>query len=464
MALTAPYSLTATTASSTRINLTWTNGEWYKTVAVERKASGGSYSLLTNLTGTAASHGDTTCAHGTKYYYRVRGYTDADGYSAYSNEANATTTLPAPSGLTGSSSHSGTQADLTWTDNSSTESGFKVYKNGTYLATTTLTSYSATSLSPGTTYAFKVLAYNATTTSAYSNTFNIEMLDPADPPSDLTATATAPTKIMLTWTDNSHNELNFRVARSQTSSTAGFSQVATVDKNIVTYEDTGLDVSTQYWYKVRAYNASGMSAYSNVATASTPEAVSLATPENLSVTPISATKLEINFTNVSIGEEYHCLERDAVEIIKLPSGTTYYLDEGLTPGTTYTYRVRDLEGTTYTDYTPDASEIPPVPFAYISYGTGTTAEGVALTGLTAETARAAATVEIVSIYAPNDTVRCYHDFTAGGSITVTEVGVFDAPSGGIMLGRKLVTATALTIGQVFRAQYDFTIRDGGCGN
>lgn len=72
----------------------------------------------------------------------------------------------------------------------------------------------------------------------------------------------------LSWTDNSTNETGFRIERS-TDGTA-FTEIATTGVNVVSYVDASLPNSTQYWYRLRAYNSAGNSGYSNVATGTTP--------------------------------------------------------------------------------------------------------------------------------------------------------------------------------------------------
>ncbi len=191
----------------------------------------------------------------------------------------------------------------------------------------------------------------------------------------------------------------------------------------------------------------------------------LATPTALAATAYSSTKVELNFTNNSVGEDYHCIERDTVEIAQVASGTTYYLDSGLTPGTEYSYRVRDISGETYSDYCTPDTVTPPTNFAYIAYGTGVTAEGVALTALATEVARHAAVVSLSSTSTANDTVVYAYGFTSAAIQTITEVGVFDDPTAGTMLGRKLLSSTVpVVVGEYFLASYQTQITDGGCGN
>lgn len=289
-------------------------------------------------------------------------------------------------------------------------------------------------------------------------------------PSGITLTVLSTTSIKAAWTDNANNEDFYNVYRSLDGTT--YAVVKKLNPNAHSWTDTGLTAGTLYYYKVRCHGADGYSSYCTAASATTATAVALAAPTGQTTVPLSGSEVEVNFTNASVGEDYHVIYRKAgsgayADIKQLATGTTYYLDTGLTAGTTYTYKIRDLSGTaTYGDYSSETTATPPVPFSYIAYGTGTTAEGIALTALATEVERAAATVEIVSTYTPNDTVRFSHEFTAAGTISATEVGVFNDSTAGTMLGRKLVNGTtgvALVSQQNFLAQYDFIVKDGGAG-
>ena len=107
----------------------------------------------------------------------------------------------------------------------------------------------------------------------------------------------------------------------------------------------------------------------------------------------------------------------------------------------------------------------PVEFGWIAYGTGTTAENKAHTTLATETDREAATIEIISVYAPHDTMRFYYLFTAAAAYTVTEIAVFNAATAGTMLGRKLLTYSVDVEKNGFLlAIYDFPLADGTGGD
>jgi hypothetical protein len=176
----APSNLTAAAASSSVITIAWKDNSTNETAfRVERApASAGPWTYIgaTTLTG----YGDSGLLAATLYYYRVAAY-NSYGTSAYSNTASATTqgttSLPsAPSSLS-ASAVSSSQVNLTWRDNSTNETAFKIERSTStvswaQIATvgSNVTSYSSTGLSASTTYSYRVRATNTAGDSAYSNT------------------------------------------------------------------------------------------------------------------------------------------------------------------------------------------------------------------------------------------------------------------------------------------------------
>ncbi len=88
------------------------------------------------------------------------------------------------------------------------------------------------------------------------------------PPTNLTATAVSPSQINLTWKDNSNNETSFRVQRRVARST-NWVQTATTAANVTMFSNTGLSQATTYHYRVRAFNDTEFSTFSNEAVATT---------------------------------------------------------------------------------------------------------------------------------------------------------------------------------------------------
>ena len=76
-------------------------------------------------------------------------------------------------------------------------------------------------------------------------------------------------QINLSWTDNSGNETGFSIERCTGNNCTNFAQIATVGANVTSFPDTGLATNTRYRYRVRAFNGSGNSAYSNIITVKT---------------------------------------------------------------------------------------------------------------------------------------------------------------------------------------------------
>ena len=95
----------------------------------------------------------------------------------------------------------------------------------------------------------------------------------AGTPGDLTASPVSPTQINLAWADRYSDESGFKIERSP-DGTPDWTQVYTTVTNVSIYTDTNLMGHTTYEYRVRAYNGDGDSDYTNIASATTPMAVS----------------------------------------------------------------------------------------------------------------------------------------------------------------------------------------------
>lgn len=101
-----------------------------------------------------------------------------------------------------------------------------------------------------------------------SATVSINVLPPPPPtaPTALTAATGPRTRIDLTWADNSANESGFRIERSL-SATSGWTEIATVGPNVRSFAAPSQKPNKTYFFRVRAFNVSGNSAYSNTASA-----------------------------------------------------------------------------------------------------------------------------------------------------------------------------------------------------
>ncbi|MBN1670625.1 MAG: fibronectin type III domain-containing protein, partial [Kiritimatiellae bacterium] len=90
-------------------------------------------------------------------------------------------------------------------------------------------------------------------------------------PSELNAVPVSSSKIELTWRDNSSDETGFKIDRRQ-SGQSGWARVAEPAANVTAHPDSGLPADTTFYYIVKACNAAGNSAYSDLAWATTERA------------------------------------------------------------------------------------------------------------------------------------------------------------------------------------------------
>ncbi len=91
-------------------------------------------------------------------------------------------------------------------------------------------------------------------------------------PTALTATAILPTRVDLSWTDNSLQESGFRIERSPDGA-SDWATIGTVASNVTSYSDLGVVAESAYYYRVQAYNDMGASDYSNIAAVDTPASI-----------------------------------------------------------------------------------------------------------------------------------------------------------------------------------------------
>ncbi len=86
-------------------------------------------------------------------------------------------------------------------------------------------------------------------------------------PTNLATIGASTAQINLSWTDKSNNEDGFRIERRTESGSFAF--VTNVAAGTASYGDTGLQATTVYYYRVRAFNAFGDSLFSNISSVST---------------------------------------------------------------------------------------------------------------------------------------------------------------------------------------------------
>ncbi len=290
----------------------------------------------------------------TEYSYRVKA-SNEDGQSAYTNVLAVKTLqlqLPvAPTNLNAGSITS-RSCELTWKDNANNETGFQIFKldenDGVYKSYLTVTANLVKSvisdLQANSSYNFKLRAYNTDGVSAFTNEIRVTTLplQPPVAPITLKYDSIAPSSVYLRWIDRSDNEKGYQVYRSQTE-TSGYQLIFTTPANQTTYINNNLEPGKTFFFRVRAYNDDGVSAYTNIIKTVIPNPP--LSPSNLVLKSKTASTITIGWSDNSNNETGFQLERSennplAFKIIDtIDADLIEYKNSKLKSNTIYYYRL-----------------------------------------------------------------------------------------------------------------------------
>ena len=333
----APADLTAAAEGTSRIDLDWTapgydGGASVTGYRIEVSVNGGATwtDLVSNTQSTTTAYAHTGLSPASTRHYRVSAI-NRIGAGAPSEVAHATTdaTVPdAPRRLTATAfDHS--QIDLGWTapnfDGGSAIIGYRIEVSEDGSSWTDLvantrstdTEYSHTELSPASTRHYRVSAVNAVGTGSASNVANAttDAIVP-DPPTNLVATATAPTRIDLTWTapayDGGAPVTSYRVEVSADGTNWTDLQRSTGSTG-TSYSHVGLKPGSTRFYRVSAINVAGTGLPSTVAFASTDDPVERAGRVNAAVLPHFAAAMNTSTMSAIAGRIEAVASRNPLE-------------------------------------------------------------------------------------------------------------------------------------------------------
>jgi hypothetical protein len=164
-------------------------------------------------------------------------------------------------------------------------------------------------------------------------------------PGGCAAAGTATNAIAVTWRDNSYNETGFKVEAAPASA-GPWSLLATVGAGVTNASETGLAPNVTRWYRVRAYNKKGDSAYSNTDDGTTLTPPPPAAPSNLAAAGVSTNAIALSWADNSSDETGFVLEWGPspngpwTALPGVGADATAFQHSNLPPATTNFYRIK----------------------------------------------------------------------------------------------------------------------------
>lgn len=387
--LSAPNNLTVD-LHSTGINhasLNWNDNSSNELgFIIERKlgntSSAEPFLVLDTLAADLTSIIDSTLSDTTTYTFRVKAFNSffESGYSNLVSISTILSTIAAPQNLNANLTIMN-HAILTWEDRSSNELGFIVERkignsasSNPFLVLDTLsaniTSFTDMTLADTTTYTFRVKSFNNYLESDYSNLASVtSILASVSAPSNLEANlhTTLVNRVVLSWSDNSPNELGFYIERKtgDSASVEPYSILDTLSANSISFTDSNLNDTTTYTYRVQAFNSFFQSGYSNLASISTVLSFIIAPTELAAALSSTAVNhVVLSWKDNSTNELGFIVERKTgdsasttsyVVLDSLDEGVVTFEDSTLSDTTTYTYRIMAFNKYIQSNYSSTAS-------------------------------------------------------------------------------------------------------------
>ena len=267
-------------------SFTWENVSEYHIIQFWQNKNGEGWVYMENLFGHAEDHFTTGLQANTPYCWRIKGEViEPPGETNFVEDCATTyAELEDPTDLVATAFSD--FIELIWKDNAGLEDNYCIERklhsgswladHGSEIATVSknMEFFRDETVVAGTEYDYRVCARQEPPPYAYSDYSNV-----------ITATANIlPGKALnlqipepelndeqlrLTWEIPSSGGYvaGYRIEKSLNS--VDYSEIAVVDSDVFNYLVKGLSVSTDYWFRVRAYNGVGNGTYSDVATDTT---------------------------------------------------------------------------------------------------------------------------------------------------------------------------------------------------
>jgi hypothetical protein len=368
-----PTDLTTKSVDAQTIDVGWKDNSSFEDGYELQRAPGnewwstGPWSVVATLPANAESYRDAGLTTNTRYWYRVRALKDG-GTTAFSVEVSGVPLggpPPAPSSVSAYADSS--VVSVRWMSSGPSAEGYYVERSNDgvsgWVRIATVTSNQGTGVGDPDRpleqrVCYHVIAFNLPF--GESPPSNPSCTTPLAAPADFAATPAGNGAIDLTWTKSRGNNTEYylEIVRTACDYYYGcyewWDYLTTVGGDATSYRVTGLDDRTLHRFRLFARSSGAVSAPSDEAGSFT-EAPPAA-PSNLSARAISPEQIELAWSDNASDEAYFdidrcdgtadsCLLNDYFTTVRsVGPNTTSYVDAGLPPGSTFTYRVRAMKG------------------------------------------------------------------------------------------------------------------------
>ena len=218
--------------------------------------------------------------------------------------------------------------------------GYQISRDNVPFASVTGLTYTALGLVPGRSYTFRVRALDAAGNFADSDPLTVTTGDTTAPtkPTNLRATQLTDSTATLEWNASSDNiaVTGYQISRDN---------VPLASVTGLTYTALGLVPGRPYTFRVRALDAAGNFADSELLTVTTRDTTAPTKPTNLRTTVVSFNFaiLEWSRSSDNVAVTGYLIFRNGIPIGSVPESQSNYVADGLVPATTYSFKVRSLD-------------------------------------------------------------------------------------------------------------------------
>lgn len=250
---------------------------------------------------------------------------------------------------------------LAWNHLTTRETGFSLQRSltssfdsyVTFLIDRQQKTFTDRNLQQGITYYYRIQALSEDSTSDHSRVVSGLTQQFVGRPTDLEVKGLDHDGVILTWVDNADNENAFIVERSDSEN---FQQIVEFELEAGTTEfaDSGLPAKTGFYYRVKAINDKGHSAYSDPLNITTLDFI--AKPDHLTGTQDDKGQIRLNWTDHSSNETGFIIERSIDENFLysrkfyLGPNSVSFVDSEIVPGIPFFYRVRAHNPDVYSEF------------------------------------------------------------------------------------------------------------------